>query len=45
MEPRASFAPQTVSAGGVELKTGWSFDPQTRVLQIRRQGARAVGIR
>ena len=42
---RLSFAPRTVSADGVELKTGWSFDAKTRVLQIRRQGARAVEIR
>jgi len=42
---RLSFVPRAVTADGAELKTGWSFDPQTRVLQIRRQGARAVGIR
>jgi hypothetical protein len=42
---RLSFRPRAVTADGVELKTGWSFDPRTGVLRIRRQAARSVTIR
>ena len=42
---RLSFVPRTVDADEVELKTGWSWDSKTGVLQVRRKGARSVRIR
>jgi hypothetical protein len=42
---RLSFVPKTVTADEVELKTGWSWDAKTGVLQVRRRGARGVTIR
>ena len=41
---RLSFRPRTVTADGAPLKTGWSFDPNTGVLEIRRKAARSVTI-
>jgi hypothetical protein len=46
---RLSFVPKTVTAGGATLRAaatgrGFTFDPMTGVLRVRRVGARTVNI-
>jgi hypothetical protein len=46
---RLAFEPKAVTAGGRPLPRtssgpGWTFDPRTSVLRVRREGARQVAI-